>query len=276
MYTMNPAATPPSRSPVHDLGDGVLMPLLGLGVWKVPPGRETEQAVAWALEAGYRHIDTAAAYRNERSVGVALRHSGIARDEVFITTKWMPIKPNPERELARSLERLGLDYVDLYLIHWPMPTTDTRGWHGLEVLRTQGRARAIGVSNYGTDRLTRLLAQATYRPAVNQIQFNPVHFRRRLFEYCLDQGITLEAYSPLDHGRALAHPVIVEIARRLERRPAQVMLRWAIQHEVIVIPKSTHRERILSNAAIFDFMLSPSDMLALDALDTTGGTGKAR
>ncbi len=276
MCTVNLAATDPPGHPVRDLGDGVLMPMLGLGVWQIPHGREAEHAVEWALEAGYRHIDTATAYRNERSVGVALRQSGLARDEVFITTKWMPVRPHPARELARSLERLGLDYVDLYLIHWPMPLVATRAWRALEALRARGLARAVGVSNYGADRLGQLLADATRPPAVNQVQFSPVHFRRQLLEYCAQHGIVLEAYSPLDHGRGPAHPVIVEIARRLERTPAQVMLRWAIQHEVIVIPKSTHRERIRANAQIFDFVLSPSDMLALDALDRTGGSAAAR
>lgn len=273
---MNPAGTNAPRDPARDLGDGVLMPMLGLGVWQIRQGRDAEQAVEWALEAGYRHIDTATAYRNERSVGVALRHSGLARDEVFITTKWMPLQPNPARELARSLERLRLDYVDLYLIHWPMPLAGTRSWRALEGLRERGLARAIGVSNYGTDHLARLLADATRPPAVNQVQFSPLHVRHRLLDYCAQQGIVLEAYSPLDHGRALAHPVIVDIARRLDRTPAQVMLRWAIQHDVIVIPKSSHRERIRANAQIFDFALSPSEMLALDALDRSEGSAKAR
>jgi diketogulonate reductase-like aldo/keto reductase len=252
------------------------MPLLGLGVWQVPDGRETEQAVAWALEAGYRHIDTAAAYRNERSVGIAVRNSGLSRDEVFVTTKWMPVRPNPARELGRSLGRLGLESVDLYLIHWPLPFTESRGWRAFEELRERGLARAIGVSNFGADRLARLLAGATRPPAVNQVQFSPVHYRQRLLEYCTQQGIALEAYSPLDRGRAVAHPVIADIATRLGRDPAQVTLRWAIQHGAIVIPKSTHRERIQSNAAIFDFELGPADMRTIDALDTTGGTGKAR
>jgi 2,5-diketo-D-gluconate reductase A len=238
--------------------------MLGLGVWQIPQGRATQQAVEWALEAGYHHIDTATAYRNERSVGDALRQSGLARDAVFITTKWMPLRPNPARELARSLQRLDLEYVDLYLIHWPMPVAGTRAWRGLEELRTRGLARAIGVSNYGTDRLGRLLADATRRPAVNQV------------DYCTQQGIVLEAYSPLDHGRALEHPVIVGIARRMERTPAQVMLRWSIQHDVVVIPKSRRRERIRANAEIFDFALSAPDMQALDALDTSGGAGTAR
>jgi diketogulonate reductase-like aldo/keto reductase len=250
--------------------------MLGLGVWKIPQGREAEQAVEWALEAGYRHIDTATAYRNERSVGAALARSGLQRDEIFVTTKWMPLRPNPERELARSLERLGLDYVDLYLIHWPVPWVGAGSWRTFEALRARGVTRAIGVSNYGADRLTRLLAEATRPPAVNQVQFSPLHFRRELLEYCSGHKIALEAYSPLAHGRALEHPVIVQIAARLERTPAQVMLRWAIQHDAIVIPKSTHRERIRANAQIFDFVLGPSEMQALDGLDRTGGSAKAR
>jgi len=273
---MAPSPTSAAPQPTRDLGDGVHMPLLGLGTWQVPQGRDTEQAVGWALEAGYRHIDTAAAYRNERSVGVAVRNSGLPRDEVFITTKWMPVRPSPARELTRSLTRLGLDYVDLYLIHWPVPFTETRGWRAFEELRTQGLARAIGVSNFGADRLARLLAGATRPPAVNQVQFSPVHYRRRLLEYCTERGIALEAYSPLDRGRAVADPVIVDIAGRLGREPAQVTLRWAIQHGAIVIPKSTHRERIQANAAIFDFELSPADMATIDTLDTSGGTGNAR
>jgi len=276
MLGMSSSASPLSQHPVRDLGDGVQMPMLGLGVWRVAKGRECEQAVAWALEAGYRHVDTAAAYRNERSVGLALRHSGLPRDEVFVTTKWMPVRPNPARELARSLERLGLDYVDLYLVHWPMPFAVARGWKAFEELRTNGLARAIGVSNFGTERLGHLLAVAERPPAVNQVQFSPVHYRAALLDYCNAHDIAFEAYSPLDHGRAVTHPVIVEIAARLGRDPAQVTLRWAIQHGAIVIPKSTHRDRIRSNAAIFDFELSPPDMAAIDALDTSRGTGKAR
>jgi len=252
------------------------MPVLGLGVWQERPGTECEQAVTWALEAGYRHIDTAAAYRNEQSVGNALRASGLARDEIFVTTKWLPLRPNPARELARSLARLKLDYVDLYLVHWPVPLTESRAWRAFEKLRATGLVRAIGVSNFGTERLERLLARAEHRPAVNQVQFSPAHHRTRLQEYCRTQGIAVEAYSPLDRGRAPRDPVIVEIAERLERDPAQIVLRWAIQHGAIVIPKSVHRERIQANAAVFDFAIPPADMAAIDALDTSGGSGAAR
>jgi diketogulonate reductase-like aldo/keto reductase len=176
--------------------------------------------------------------------------------------------------LARSLERLGLGYVDLYLVHWPVPLRSGPGWAELVRLREQGLARAIGVSNYGGDRLAGMLGRTTPRPAVNQVLFSPLHFRRRLLEFCQQHEIVLEAYSPLERGRALQHPVIVETARRLERTPAQVLLRWALQHGAVVIPKSSRRERIQSNARLFDFELDANDMRTLDALDTTGGTGK--
>jgi 2,5-diketo-D-gluconate reductase A len=265
----------PIDVPARDLGDGVLMPMLGLGVWQTAAGRETEQAVEWALEAGYRHIDTATMYRNERSVGAALARSGLPREDVFVTTKWLPTMRSARAELDRSLERLGLEYVDLYLIHWPIPLRSGNAWSQLRALREQGLARAIGVSNYGTDRLERILGDGS-RPAVDQVLFNPFQFRRGLLEFCERQGIVLEAYSPLDRGRALAHQRVVEIARRLGRTPAQVLLRWSIQHDVPVIPKSSRRDRIQSNAEIFDFALEPDDMRALDDLDTTGGTTRAR
>jgi diketogulonate reductase-like aldo/keto reductase len=262
--------------PVRELRDGVSMPMLGLGVWQMAEGRETEQAVEWALEAGYRHIDTATLYKNERSVGAALARSGLSRQDVFVTTKWLPVGRGAPSELARSLERLRVDYVDLYLIHWPVPLRATRAWPQLERLRERGLARAIGVSNYGSERLSRLVGRAAHPPSVNQVHFNPFHFRRRLLESCDRDNVVLEAYSPLERGRNLEHPVLAEIAQRLERTPAQVMLRWAVQHNAVVIPKSSHVDRIRSNARIFEFTLSPADMQALDALDRTGGTGRAR
>ena len=260
-------------TPVRELDGGVRMPVLGLGVWQLAEGREAEQAVEWALEAGYRHVDTAAAYRNERSVGAALERSGLRREEVFLTTKLLPVHRSATRELAGSLERLGLDYVDLYLVHWPLPLQSARLWRELQTLRERGLARAVGVSNFGEKRLTRLAAP---RPAVDQVQFSPLHFRRRLLEHCEAHGIALEAYSPLERGRALGHPVIAGIAQRLGRTPAQVMLRWAVQHGAIVIPKSARQDRIRSNAQIFDFELGEDDMRALDGLDRTSGTGRAR
>jgi diketogulonate reductase-like aldo/keto reductase len=260
--------------PTRDLGDGILMPMLGLGVWQSPAGSVTRQAIEWALEAGYRHIDTATYYRNETDVGAALAASGIPREELFVTTKWMPALRSAPTEIRRSLERLDMAFVDLYLIHWPLPGRTS--WSPLEKIREQGLARAIGVSNYGSDRLTKLLDTAKVPPAVNQVQFSPFHYRKALLELCDRRGVVLEAYSPLERGKALGNAVVGEIAARLEREPAQVMLRWGIQHGAVVIPKSTHRERIVSNAQIFDFELSDEDMSALDGLDETGGTGSAR
>jgi diketogulonate reductase-like aldo/keto reductase len=260
--------------PARELPGGVLMPVLGLGVWQLAEGAETEQAVEWALESGYRHVDTASMYRNERSVGAALARSGLPREEVFVTTKWMPALRGARAELTRSLERLGLGYVDLYLIHWPVPFRAGRGWAELEELRGGGLARAVGVSNYGAGRLARMRGEG--RPAVNQVHFSPFHFRRGLLEYCERNGIVLEAYSPLERGRALEHPLLAEIAGRLGRTPAQVMLRWSVQHGAVVIPRSRRRERIRSNAQIFDFELGAEDMRALDALDRSGATARAR
>ena len=265
-----------ANQPTRTLASGAEMPVLGLGVWQMAAGKETEQAVEWALEAGYRLIDTAALYRNEESVGAALRRSALPREQVFITTKLLPTHVNSSRELAKSLERLGLDYVDLYLIHWPIPFRNTHVWHELESLREQGLAREIGVSNFGTDKLESLLRSARHVPAVNQVQFSPFHFRRSLLDYCLDHGIAFEAYSPLERGRGVRDPTIIELAERVDRTPAQVLLRWAIQHRTIVIPKSSSQERIRSNAQVFDFELGDDDMRLLDALDRTNGGANAR
>jgi diketogulonate reductase-like aldo/keto reductase len=252
------------------------MPVLGLGVWQMAAGGETEQAVEWALEAGYRHIDTASVYRNEQSVGAALRRSGLPREQVFVTTKLMPAHPSAARELEKSLERLSLDYVDLYLIHWPLPLLSTRLWRELESLQERGLAREIGVSNFGRHRLQTLMRGTSRMPAVDQVQFSPFHYRRRLLDYCLEQGIVFEAYSPLARGQGLQDPAITAVAERLARTPAQVMLRWAIQHQAIVIPKSSRKERIRSNAQLFDFELAESDMRNLDALDRTNRSARAR
>jgi 2,5-diketo-D-gluconate reductase A len=256
------------------LADGVQMPMLGLGVWQVPDGPECVNAVRWALELGYRHIDTAQAYGNEASVGRALRDSGVPRDALFITTKFYPGDPDPVAAIEQSLRRLGVDYVDLYLIHWPQGGP-TWAWPGMERARKLGAARSIGISNFGVAELEQVIAAGTVRPAVNQVEFNPVHYRRGLLAACLKRDVALEAYSPLGTGRHLSDKTVRRVAERAGRTPAQVLLRWSVQHGLPVIPKSTHRERIEENAQILDFALSDEDVATLDSLDTTGGTERA-
>jgi diketogulonate reductase-like aldo/keto reductase len=260
-------------TPTRKLSDGNDMPLLGLGVWQVEPGDETENAVRWALELGYRHIDTAQAYGNEESVGRALADSGVARDQVFITTKFFPQREDPEGEAERSLERLGIDQLDLYLIHWPQGGP-AWAWPGMERAREAGYTRSIGVSNFDVGEVSAVLAEADAPPVVNQIQFSPWKYRRELLEACESHGIALEPYSPLNTAD-LDDPTLAEVARRHGRTPAQVVLRWCVQRDLPTIPKSVHRERIEENAQVLEFELSDEDMAALDELDTTGGTGRA-
>ena len=257
-----------------ELADGSRLPMLGLGVWQVPDGPACVNAVRWALELGYRHIDTAQAYGNEASVGRALRDSGIPRDEVFITTKFYPAHKDPVAEAEQSLRRLGVDQVDLYIVHWP-GGGPLWAWPGMERARDRGLARSIGVSNYSARELQQVIAAGAMVPAVNQVQFSAVQYRRALLEACLRSGVVLEAYSPLGTGRHLSNKVVAEVAARVGRTPAQVLLRWCVQHGVPVIPKSTHRERISENARIFDFTLPDEDMARLDALDRTHGTDRA-
>ena len=264
--------TPDRRGRI--LADGTVMPLLGLGVWQVPDGPTCVHAVRSALELGYRHIDTAQAYGNESSVGQALRESGVARDEVFITTKFHPGRRDPLREAAYSIEQLEVDYVDLYLVHWPGGGA-TWAWPGMEAARARSYARAIGVSNFDPDELDQVLARATVAPVVDQVHFNPSAYRKALLDACAERDIALEAYSPLGTGAQLDDPVVTGIADRLGRSPAQVLLRWCVQRGIPVITKSTHRDRIAENAQIFDFELSANDMAELDALDRSGKTREA-
>jgi len=264
--------TPDGRGRI--LADGTVMPLLGLGVWQVPDGPTCVHAVRSALELGYRHIDTAQAYGNESSVGQALRESGVARDEVFITTKFHPGRRDPLREAAYSIEQLEVDYVDLYLVHWPGGGA-TWAWPGMEAARARSYARAIGVSNFDPDELDQVLARAAVAPVVDQVHFNPSAYRKALLDACAERDIALEAYSPLGTGAQLHDPVVASIARRLERSPAQILLRWCVQLGIPVITKSTHRDRIAENAHIFDFELPANDIAELDALDQSGKTREA-
>jgi 2,5-diketo-D-gluconate reductase A len=259
---------------VRVLADGNEMPMLGLGVWQVPNGPECVNAVRWALELGYRHLDTAQAYGNEESVGQALRDSGVSRDDVFITTKFYPARKDPAAEAEQSLRRLGVDHVDLYIIHWPQGGP-TWAWPGMERARELGYARSIGVSNFDVGELGQVIAAGSAAPVVDQVQFSPFVYRRALLEACEQRGVALEAYSPLGTGRHIADATVKAVADRVGRTPAQVLLRWCVQRGLPVIPKSTHRERIEENAQIFDFTLSDQDVAELDSLDQTAGTASA-
>ena len=249
--------------------------MLGLGVWQVENERECVDAVRWALEEGYRHIDTAQAYGNEESVGVGIRESGVPREEIFVTTKFFPRRRDPAAELEGSLRRLGLEYVDLYIIHWPAEGP-LWAWPGMERARELGHTRSIGVSNFDVREIDELLQNTEQPPVVNQVQFNPFAYRKKLLEACTAHDIVLEAYSPLGTGRHLDDPTVAQIAEAHGKTPAQVLLRWGIQHDIPQIPKSTHRPRIAENAQVFNFELSADDMRTLDALDQTGGTATAR
>lgn len=265
------------RSTVR-LNNGVEIPRLGLGVYRTERGRETRDAVRWALEAGYRHIDTARAYGNEADVGRALRESGLPRDAVFVTTKLWNEDHGYDRALAAldgSLERLRLDYVDLFLVHWPVPELRLASWRAMERLLADGKARAIGVSNYMMRHLDELLDACSVVPAVNQIELSPYIWRSReeLVHRCREAGTQVEAYSPLTKGRKLDDPRLLRIARACGRTPAQVLIRWALQRDFVVIPKSANPDRIRENADVFDFELSAAAMEELETLDEGLVTG---
>jgi diketogulonate reductase-like aldo/keto reductase len=253
------------------LNDGHRIPQLGLGVWQIRAGKTCETAVLAALEAGYRHIDTASAYGNEESVGAAITMSGIPREEIFVTTKlWNSDHRNPERALDTSLRKLKFDYVDLYLIHYPVRER-RQSWRALERLRTQGKARSIGVSNFTIAHLSELLAESETVPAVNQVEFHPYLNQKELLAFCRDKEIVIEAYSPLTHGERLKDPKLVAVARKYStagsKSTAQILIRWGLQHELVVIPKSSDRRRILENADVFDFEIYREDMQLLDSFN---------
>ena len=248
------------------LNNGIAMPILGLGVWQIPNGAETERAVLWALEAGYRLIDTAKIYGNEASVGNAVRKSGIPRDEIFVTTKLWPSDFFRVRDAFQlSLNKLGLAHIDLYLIHWPVPLVKSGIWRVFEKLYAEGRVRAIGVSNYKVSQL-KALATARIPPAVNQVLFHPFSYKKELLDFCMSKNIVLEAYSPLVRGKKLDDPIIANIAKKYGKTPAQILIRWSLQHGLVPIPKSSNKERIVENANVFDFQIEDVEMKLLDNL----------
>lgn len=265
-----------TNMPTITLNNGVKMPQLGFGVFKVPEGEEAYNAVKWALEAGYRGIDTAAVYKNEVSVGKAIKDSGIPREELFITTKVWNDDQGYEETLEafeKSLERLKLDYVDLYLIHWPVKEKYKETWKALEKIYADKKSRAIGVSNFHIHHLEDLLETAKIVPAVDQIELHPTLSQEKLSTWLKAHDIAVESWGPLGQGSDLKNPVIVEIGEKYNKSSAQVILKWHLQHGFIVIPKSSHKERIAENLNVFDFSLSDEDMEALDKLNTNDRQG---
>ncbi len=262
-----------STVPTLRLNDGNEIPQLGFGVFQIPPP-DTAESVRTALEVGYRHIDTAEMYRNEAGVGEAIRAAGLSRDELFVTSKLSNACHHPDdarQAFEHTLTALGFDYVDLFLIHWPLPTLYdgdyVSTWKVMEEFKAQGRARSIGVSNFQVPHLQRLAAETDVTPAVNQIELHPYLLNDEVRRYGEDQGILTEAWSPIAQGGVLEDPAITEIAARLERTAAQVVLRWHLQRDSIVFPKSTTPSRIEENFAVFDFELEDADIDAIDALD---------
>lgn len=252
------------------LNNHVRIPQFGLGLYKSPPGNDTYNAVRWALEAGYRHIDTARIYRNESSVGQAVRDSQIPREEIFITTKlWtQDMRETHQREVfLDSLSLLGLEYVDLYLIHWPVTEKYAASWKIMETLYKDGLTRAIGLSNFNPHHLDTLLETAEIVPALNQIELHPFLLQKDVTDYFRKKGIAISAWSPLGRGQLLDNPVIMDIASQYGKTTAQIILRWHLQHGNIVIPKSIHKERIVSNADLYCFSLTENDMIAIDTLN---------
>ena len=258
------------------LNNGVTMPWLGLGVFKTGPGEETEQAVRWALDIGYRHIDTAAYYENEADVGRAIADSGVPREAIFITTKVWNTDQGYESTLKafdRSRDNLGVDVVDLYLVHWPVKGKYVETWKAMEKLLADGKVRAIGVSNFLAHHIEDLMKSSSVVPAVNQVEFHPFLVQEELLAFDIRNGIQHEAWSPLTRARNLNHPVILDIAQKHGRTPAQVVLRWDLQKGVVTIPKSIHRDRILENSRVFDFELERADVARISALDAAQRIG---
>ncbi len=252
------------------MNDNCQIPVVGLGTWKSEPGKTTSQAVLDSLEAGYRHIDTARAYDNETDVGRAVNDSGLPREDLFITTKlWNQHQGYEEAIEAceKSLNRLNCDYIDLYLIHWPLREKRNHSWKAFIELRDRELCKSIGVSNFTIEHLAEIEAKFGILPAVNQVEFHPYHYQKELLDYCNSKNIIIEAYSPLVHARRMDESRLVSISEEMGKTPAQVLIRWAIQRGMVVIPKSVNKDRIIENFSVFDFEISDSQMKKLDSLD---------
>lgn len=266
------------------LANGVKMPCVGYGTWQTPDGDVARNSVRTAIEAGYRHIDTAAGYGNEESVGAGIRESGVAREDLFVTTKHWIVDRGYEKTIAaceQSLRNLGMDYLDLYLIHWPAVAkvspnweqinADT--WRGFEKLYQDGKIRAIGVSNFLPAHLESLKANSTVMPMVNQIEFHPGYTQPALVDYCRRNGIAVQAWSPLGSGTVLKDSLLAEIAAKYGKSVAQLCIRFALQQDIVPLPKSITPERIAANREVFDFMISDEDMARIQAMPVTGYSG---
>jgi len=250
------------------LNNGIEMPLFGLGTYQSPDGKVTYDAVRYALKFGYRHIDTAKFYGNEESVGQAIRDSGVPREQIWVTTKLWPTDAlNAEKAFQASFDRLNIGYIDLYLIHWPVPGMIKKTWKSMEKLLETGKIKTIGVSNYSIQNLKTTLSVAKIKPAVNQVKCSPYNYNPKLHEFCKESGIVMEAYSPLTRGKKLNDPRLKEIGKQYGVTTAQVLLRWCIQKGIPAIPKSVHDRRIAKNADIFDFELSDTDISNLDGFN---------
>ena len=254
------------------LNDGHKIPVVGLGTWKSEPGEATYKAVLDSINAGYRHIDTARSYDNETDVGRAVKDSDIARENLFITTKLWNKDQGYDTTIEaceKSLARLSCDYIDLYLIHWPLKGKRNDSWKAFIELQLRGLCRSIGVSNFTIDHLIELEDKFGIIPAANQVEFHPYHYQKELLEYCNSKNIVIEAYSPLVHAKRMDEPRLVSISEEMGKTPAQILIRWVIQRGMVVLPKSVNQGRIVENFSVFDFEIPDSLMKRLDDLDET-------
>ncbi|SOC42794.1 aldo/keto reductase [Salinicoccus kekensis] len=261
----------------YTLSNGVEIPVMGLGVYKNVDEGELATAVTSALEFGYRHIDTAKVYKNEKGVGEAIKNSGVPREDIFVTTKVWNTDQGYEKTLKafdKSLEALDMDYIDLYLIHWPMPGTYVDTWKALEKLYKDGKVRAIGVSNFNPHHLQDIFDECEIKPMLNQVEYHPHLAQPELKKFCESHGILLEAWSPLKRGRMFDEPLIVRLAEKYGKTPAQIILRWDVETGVSTIPKSVSRDRVRENGDIFDFELTPEEVSEITALDRHERVGK--
>lgn len=265
------------------LSNGIKIPCVGFGTWKLPEADTTVDIIKTAIDCGYRHIDTAFSYFNEKSVGKAIRTCGLKRNEIFVTTKLSNKShgyENTLKEFEMSMSNLDIDYVDLYLIHWPRPLAvrdiwkelNEGTWKAFEELYKEGKIKAIGVSNFLENHLDAILETATIAPMVNQIELHPQYVQRDVVEYCKDRRMIVEAWSPLIRG-SFDHPVLIDIAKKYDKSVAQILLRWHIQHSFLPLPKSSSKERMIENANIFDFALTEEDIEAMKVLEALGRTG---